>query len=55
MPDWDRAHREVRRKGVTLQLLWVEYHGRGPPAHRAVPTNRGSCDPVDATEIPDLA
>ena len=24
-PDWAAAHRELRRKGVTLQLLWQEY------------------------------
>ena len=25
-PDWDRVHRELRRhKGVTLELLWLEY------------------------------
>lgn len=23
--DFDRVHREMRRRGVTLQLLWVEY------------------------------
>ena len=25
VPDWARVHRELRRKGVTLQLLWQEY------------------------------
>ena len=25
-PDMPYIHREVRRKGVTLQLLWEEYH-----------------------------
>lgn len=24
-PDWERIHQELRRKGVTLQLLWLEY------------------------------
>jgi len=24
-PDWSQVHREMRRKGVTLQLLWQEY------------------------------
>ncbi|MGH3301489.1 MAG: IS21 family transposase [Streptosporangiaceae bacterium] len=24
-PDWQQVHKEMRRKGVTLQLLWVEY------------------------------
>lgn len=25
VPDWDYVHRELRRKGVTLMLLWLEY------------------------------
>ena len=25
LPDWDIAHREMHKKGVTLQLLWEEY------------------------------
>ncbi len=25
LPDWDRVHKELRRKNVTLQLLWLEY------------------------------
>ena len=25
LPDWPTMHRELRRKGVTLQLLWIEY------------------------------
>jgi hypothetical protein len=24
-PDWPAVHRELRRKGVTLQLVWEEY------------------------------
>ena len=24
-PDWSQVHRELRRKGVTLALLWEEY------------------------------
>ena len=24
-PDWAHVHRELRRKGVTLSLLWEEY------------------------------
>ena len=31
-PDWPSVHRELKRKGVTLQLLWDEYkaaHARG--------------------------
>src|SRR5712672_1660757 len=25
LPDWPAIHRELRRKGVTLQLVWEEY------------------------------
>ena len=25
LPDWATVHRELRRKGMTLQLLWLEY------------------------------
>jgi len=25
LPGWDYVHRELRRKGVTLMLLWLEY------------------------------
>jgi transposase len=25
LPDWAIAHREMHKKGVTLQLLWEEY------------------------------
>ena len=25
LPDWKYIHGELRRKGVTLQLLWLEY------------------------------
>ena len=25
LPDWESVHKELRRKGVTLQLLWEEY------------------------------
>jgi len=27
VPDWAEVHRELRRRGVTLQLLWLEYKG----------------------------
>lgn len=31
LPDWPTVHRELRRhKGVTLQLLWLEYRERHP-------------------------
>jgi transposase len=30
LPDWVEVHRELRRKGVTLALLWQEYKERLP-------------------------
>jgi transposase len=36
LPDWAVIHRELRRKGVTLQLLWEEY----VDAHRGAATYR---------------
>lgn len=30
VPDWAEIHRELKRKGVTLQLLWLEYKEREP-------------------------
>lgn len=29
-PDWEKVHQELRRKGVTKQLLWEEYTGQYP-------------------------
>ena len=29
-PDWSKVHRELRRKGVTLALLWEEYKAVHP-------------------------
>jgi transposase len=32
LPDWNHVHKELKRRGVTLQLLWEEYraeHGGG--------------------------
>jgi transposase len=32
MPDWNAVHNELKRRGVTLMLLWEEYraqHGEG--------------------------
>src|SRR5579871_2340822 len=29
-PDWEFIHRELRRKGVTLRLLWREYRDQHP-------------------------
>jgi len=33
-PDFDWVHRELRRKGVTLQLLWVEYKDEHPDGYQ---------------------
>jgi transposase len=33
-PVWAEVHREMRRKGVTLQLLWIEYKQRVPDGYQ---------------------
>jgi transposase len=30
LPDWVEVHRELKRKGVTHQLLWLEYKDQYP-------------------------
>ena len=30
LPDWEKTHLELRRKGVTLRLLWAEYLEKYP-------------------------
>jgi transposase len=32
-PDWSQIHRELRRKSVTLSLLWVEYRQTHPEGY----------------------
>jgi transposase len=32
-PDWAYVHRELRRKGVTLRLLWEEYRADNPEGY----------------------
>ena len=35
VPDWDRVHRELQRhKGVTLELLWLEYREAHPDGYQ---------------------
>jgi len=34
VPDWPTVHRELRRKGVTLQLLWLEYKAAHPDSYQ---------------------
>jgi transposase len=33
-PDWTEVHRELRRPGVTLMLLWDEYRAANPGGYR---------------------
>jgi transposase len=33
LPDWSHIHAELRRRGVTLALLWQEYRGLHPDAY----------------------
>ena len=33
LPDWPAIHRELRRKGVTLQLIWEEYRAAHPDGY----------------------
>ena len=33
-PDWSYVHRELRKKGVTLQLLWIEYKREHPEGYQ---------------------
>ena len=34
LPDWSWVHQELRRKGVTLMLLWQEYKERQPDGYQ---------------------
>jgi len=33
-PDWNQIHRELSRKGGTLQLLWLEYKDQHPDGYQ---------------------
>ena len=33
VPNWDKVHQELKRKGVTLQLLWQEYRVENPDGY----------------------
>src|SRR3989442_13139808 len=33
LPDWGRVHAELRRRGVTLALLWQEYRASEPDGY----------------------
>ena len=39
-PDWAHVHRELRRPGVTLMLLWEEYRPREPDGYALQPLVR---------------
>lgn len=34
VPDWAQVHTELKRKGVTLQLLWEEYKTPQPDGYQ---------------------
>ena len=34
LPDWSEVHRELKRKGVTLNLLWQEYKEAHPDGYQ---------------------
>ncbi len=34
MPDWEAVEKELRGRGVTLRLLWLEYLSRHPEGYR---------------------
>jgi len=34
LPRWEDIHREMKRKGVTLQLLWIEYKQQYPEGYQ---------------------
>ena len=33
LPDWEKVREELKKKGVTLKLLWREYRGREPEGY----------------------
>ena len=33
LPDWEKTHLELRRKGITLRLLWAEYLEKYPQGY----------------------
>jgi transposase len=33
LPEWAKVHKELRRKGVTLSLLWIEYRREHPEGY----------------------
>jgi transposase len=53
-PDWAAVHRELKRKHVTLMILWEEYIEREPQGYRysryVELARRGPKSPCDASE-----
>ena len=33
VPDWSKVHEELKRRGVTLMILWEEHRGECPDGH----------------------
>src|SRR3954462_13967342 len=40
LPDWEAVEKELRGRGVTLRLLWLEYLSRHPEGYRYTPVLR---------------
>jgi len=34
LPDWEEVRKELRKKGVTLQLVWMEYIEKHPDGYK---------------------
>jgi transposase len=34
LPDWEEVRQELKKKGVTLKLLWIEYRDRHPDGYQ---------------------
>jgi transposase len=34
LPNWEALHKELKKKGVTLKLLWIEYHEKQSDGYR---------------------
>ena len=43
VPDWATVHHELKRKGVTLFLLWQEYKATTPCSHKSLVKLRSNC------------
>ena len=34
LPDWEEVRKELRQKGVTLRLIWIEYLEKHPDGYK---------------------